>query len=201
MGCFWAKWKFQNDVGGYTCTKIFYVWNSVTSLLGGPICKITNFGDPPCGLEHYFAEKRLLQKMDTYEQKLQLRVWNFKNQVFPKIVSQCFRRRRRGIHTLNFFIIEIRLLCNLKDTFAKLWFLTTNAAPCRTIVRWHHFLCKNTAFKSGEKKKKCHSVNTYTHESRRSSKNSNALLNLSVHHCCFEKMPAKAAGRGITSYI
>ena len=151
--------------------------------------------------ETLFCGKTSFVKIYSYEQKMQLKVGNFKNLVSSKILSQCFRWRRGGIQAQNFFILEIRLLLYFKHTFAKLWFLTTNAAPCSTIVRWHHFLCKNTAFISGEEKKKCHSVNAYTHESRRSSKNSNALLNLSVHHCCFEKMPAKAAGRGITSYI
>ena len=57
---FGAKRNVPDDVGGYTTTKKFYFWNSVSSLFGGPICQITNFGAPHGALQHYFAEKRSL---------------------------------------------------------------------------------------------------------------------------------------------
>ena len=111
-----SKWRR----GGVREAKFFLLEIQLLRYLGDPFAKKNIFGDPPCALQHYSAEKRPLQKMDAYEQKLQLRVGNFKNQVFPKIVSQCFRRRMGGIHAPNFFILEVRLLWYFKDTFAKL---------------------------------------------------------------------------------
>ena len=97
------------------------------------------------------CKNRLLRAK--YCKILQLKVWNFKNLVSSKILSQCFRWRRGGIQAQNFFILEIRLLLYFKDTFAKLWFLTTPAAPCSTILRWTISYVKIQDSYSGEEKR------------------------------------------------
>ena len=43
---FWCPRPTANCRRGYTCTKLFYYWNSVTLGFGGHICKIIHFKDP-----------------------------------------------------------------------------------------------------------------------------------------------------------
>ena len=49
-------------------THQFFFWNSISSLLGGPICQILSFGGAHSPQQHYFAKKRYLQK-STFHQK------------------------------------------------------------------------------------------------------------------------------------
>ena len=62
MGCFWAKWKLQNDVEGIHAPKYFMFEIQLFRYLGDPFSKKKNFGDPPCALQHYSTEKRPLKK-------------------------------------------------------------------------------------------------------------------------------------------
>ena len=73
--------------------------------------------------------------------KWQLKVFIFRNQVFYQDGMLMFQMTQGGIHAKLLFL-EIRLLWYLKDTFAKLWFLTTSAAPCINILHGN-VICKN----------------------------------------------------------
>ena len=53
-----CKSMFQTTYGGYTRTKLFYNWNSVTLVLQGHIYKIMIFDDLCCALQHYSTVKR-----------------------------------------------------------------------------------------------------------------------------------------------
>ena len=58
-------------------------------------------------------------------------IWRFACFWGPKQSVKCCRG---GMHAPKYFILGIRLLWTLKDTFAKLWVLRTPAAPWNTIV-------------------------------------------------------------------
>ena len=54
--------NFKMAQGGYTCSKKLYSSNSVTSLLGGPICKKKEFWGPPLRPATLFYGKPFLEK-------------------------------------------------------------------------------------------------------------------------------------------
>ena len=64
--------NFKMAQGGYTCSKKFSSSNSVTSLLGGPICKKKEFWGPPLRPATLFYAKTSLEKMDTYKQNIRI---------------------------------------------------------------------------------------------------------------------------------